>query len=103
MMYQSLAYTPDPEARLILSSDDEKRWKSTSLNWDIDMVGAKSIPLLKSRDAIQIDFLLKPDLNVKKEDDPASERVVFGQLSLGWRSSCRTKYTRFETRKRWHV
>ena len=68
-----------------------KGWKSTSLNWDTDMEGAKSMPLLKPRDVMQVAFLLKPDLSVKKEDDPASERVVLGQLSLGWRSSCGDK------------
>ncbi|KAF8428772.1 hypothetical protein EV426DRAFT_284871 [Tirmania nivea] len=68
-----------------------KGWKSTSLNWDTDMEGAKSTPLLKPRDVMQVAFLLKPDPNVKKEDDPASERVVLGQLSLEWRSSCGDK------------
>lgn len=68
-----------------------KGWKSTSLNWDRDGEGAKSTPLLKPRDVMQVAFLLKPDPNVKREEDPAAERVVLGQLSLEWRSSCGDK------------
>lgn len=66
----------------------KKGWKSTSLNWDIDREGAKATPLLNPRDVMQVAFFLKPDPNVKREDDPASEKVVLGQLSLEWRSSC---------------
>ena len=69
----------------------KKGWKSTSLNWDIDGEGAKATPLLKPRDVMQVAFFLKPDHSVKREDDPASEKIVLGQLSLEWRSSCGDK------------
>ncbi|KAF8476051.1 hypothetical protein BDZ91DRAFT_689908 [Kalaharituber pfeilii] len=66
----------------------KKGWKSTSLNWDIDGEGARTTPLLRPRDVMQVAFLLKPDKSAKKEEDPQSERVVLGQLSIEWRSSC---------------
>lgn len=68
-----------------------KGWNAMSLNWDTDKEGARATPLLRPRDVMQVAFLLKPDPNVKREDDPASERVVLGQLSMEWRSSCGDK------------
>lgn len=65
-----------------------KGWKTASLNWEQDGDSAKSTPLLQSRDIMQVAFLLHPDAHVKREDDPSSERIVLGQLSIEWRSSC---------------
>lgn len=65
-----------------------KGWNAQSLNWDRDGDGAQAIPLLRPRDVVQVAFLLKPDPTVKRDDDPGSERIGLGQLSIEWRSSC---------------
>jgi hypothetical protein len=96
------------------------RWKWTSLNWDMEdrrgtatTSASKSVvPLLKSRDVMQVAFLLEPDggggsgvddTDKGRKMDAAAEAAgekrpeeqnaniekdVIGQLSIEWRTSC---------------
>ncbi|KAF8544057.1 hypothetical protein BDD12DRAFT_817740 [Trichophaea hybrida] len=94
------------------------KWKWTSLNWDMEdhrsattTTASKGvIPLLKSRDVMQVAFLLEPDdgdgaaadadkgrkmgaavtaeEKRPEERNPDIEKDVIGQLSIEWRTSC---------------
>ncbi|KAI5837572.1 hypothetical protein DFP73DRAFT_504350 [Morchella snyderi] len=73
----------------------KRGWKSISLNWPgstgVGLPGQdpRETPLLRSRDVMQVAFLVQPDGTVeKKDDDPGTEKVVLGQLSIEWRSAC---------------
>lgn len=72
----------------------KKGWKSISLNWEGSTgVGfgtdPRNTPLLRSRDVMQVAFLVQPDGTVERRDDePNMDKVVLGQLSIEWRSAC---------------
>ncbi|KAF8248325.1 hypothetical protein K440DRAFT_600173 [Wilcoxina mikolae CBS 423.85] len=76
------------------------KWKWTSLNWDMEdhrsaATASKGvIPLLRSRDVMQVAFLLGPDDGAAagekrpEEQNADIEKDVIGQLSIEWRTSC---------------
>ncbi|KAL7269539.1 hypothetical protein RUND412_007797 [Rhizina undulata] len=73
----------------------KKGWKATSLNWDgVTEQGEegcepKFTPLLRSREIMQVAFLLRPDDTAeRKEEDTSMDKVVLGQLSIEWRTAC---------------
>ncbi|KAI5784594.1 hypothetical protein EDC01DRAFT_618402 [Geopyxis carbonaria] len=68
-------------------------WKTTSMNWDMEEEDSNDIPLLRSRDVMQVAFLLTRSLDVgateeKKDEGTEVDKNAIGQLLLGWRSSC---------------
>lgn len=72
----------------------KKGWKSISLNWEgstgVDAGGdPRDTPLLRSRDVMQVAFLVQPDgVTERKDDETATDKIVLGQLSIEWRSAC---------------
>lgn len=72
----------------------KKGWKSISLNWEgstgVDAGDdPRDTPLLRSRDVMQVAFLVQPDGTVERKDDESTtDKIVLGQLSIEWRSAC---------------
>jgi len=63
-------------------------WKATSLNWDAE--GRCGVPLLMSRDVVQVAFLLEPGED-RSEDGQEREGDGIGHLSIEWKTSCGDK------------
>lgn len=62
------------------------RWKATSLNWDGKKGG---VPVLRSRDVVQVAFLLEPGWGEGEEKEKEGDDI--GQLSIEWKTSCGDK------------
>jgi hypothetical protein len=69
----------------------KSRWKWQSLNWDIAGGGGGSeevdreVPLLRSRDVLQVAFLLEPS---DEGAERGGDEDYLGVLNIEWRSSC---------------
>jgi hypothetical protein len=69
----------------------KSRWKWQSLNWDIAGGGGGSeevdreVPLLRSRDVLQVAFLLEPS---DQGAERGGDEDYLGVLNIEWRSSC---------------
>ncbi|KAA8903183.1 hypothetical protein FN846DRAFT_780196 [Sphaerosporella brunnea] len=68
------------------------KWRWRSLNWDVTEGEGAEAPLLRSREILQVAFLLEPpDIGGETEIRGGDAGEELGMLNIEWRTSCGDK------------